>query len=155
MSGAKKRKSPDSKSSLTRYEFSTEREQMDIAFIHEFLRGSYWAKGIPRSVVEKSLKHSLCFGAFCDGRQVGFARVITDFATFAYLADVFVAPEHRGRGVSKRLMQAIVKHPELQGLRRLLLATRDAHGLYEHFGFKPLANPEYFMAIHDPDVYLR
>src|SRR5690349_12104076 len=111
------------------YEISTDRSRLDVAVIHDFLRSSYWAAGIPRAVVERSIQHSLCFGAFFEGRQVGFARVVTDFATFAYVADVFVLAEHRGHGVAKMIMQAIVDRPDLQGLRRLLLATRDAHGL--------------------------
>ena len=121
--------------------------------IHESLRTSYWARGIPREVVERSVRNSLCFGAYLGPRQVGFARVVTDRATFAYLGDVFVVPEHRGRGVSKRLVQAVLAHPDLQGLRRFLLATRDAHGLYAQFGFTPLTNPEHFMTIHNPDAY--
>jgi GNAT superfamily N-acetyltransferase len=137
----------------TQYEISTDRHRLDLALIHDFLRSSYWAKDIPRDVVEKSIQHSLCFGAYLDGEQVGFARVITDFSTVAYLADVFVLPEHRGRGISKKIMQAILAHPELQGLRRLLLATLDAHGLYAQFGFQPLAHPEHFMTVHHPDVY--
>ena len=137
------------------YEISTDRGRLDVAVIHDFLRSSYWAQGISRAVVERSIQHSLCFGAFLGGQQVGFARVITDFAAFAYLADVFVVPEHRGRGVAKMLLRAIVEHPELQGLRRVLLATRDAHGLYAQFGFQPLAHPEDFMTIHRPDVYGR
>src|SRR6266568_4978577 len=96
---------------------------------------------------------SLSLGAFLGGRQVGFARVISDFASFAYVADVFVVPEHRGRGISKLLMRAIIEHPDLQGLRRILLATRDAHGLYAQFGFEPLTHPEAFMTLHKPDVY--
>jgi GNAT superfamily N-acetyltransferase len=135
------------------YEISTDRSRLDVALIHEFLRSSYWAQGIPRAVVERSIQHSMCFGAFRDGQQVGFARVITDFAAFAYLADVFVVPEHRGRGISKLLIRAILDHPELQGLRRFLLATRDAHKLYAQFGFRPLTHPEYFMTVHHPDVY--
>jgi GNAT superfamily N-acetyltransferase len=135
------------------YEISTERDRLDLDLIHDFLRTSYWAPGIPRSVVEKSIEHSLCFGAFSDGRQVGFARVVTDYATFAYVADVFVVPEHRGRGVSKLMLRAILDHPELQGLRRFLLGTLDAHGLYAQFGFEPLPDPERFMTIHRPDVY--
>src|SRR5438874_3373358 len=135
------------------YEISTDRSRLDVTLIHEFLRSSYWAQGIPRSVVEKSIQHSLCFGAFLDRRQVGFARVITDFAAIAHLADVFVVPEHRGRGVAKLLMRAILDHPDLQGLRRILLATRDAHGLYAQFGFRPLAHPEQFMTLHNPDPY--
>jgi GNAT superfamily N-acetyltransferase len=135
------------------YEISTDHSRLDIAVIHDFLRSSYWAQGISRAVVERSIQHSLCFGAFSGGQQVGFARVITDFAAFAYVADVFVVPEHRGRGVAKMLMRAIVEHPELQALRRILLATRDAHGLYAQFGFQPLAHPEHFMTIHKPEVY--
>ncbi len=135
------------------YEISTDRSRLDVALIHDFLRSSYWAQGIPRAVVERSIQHSLCFGAFLGGRQVGFARVISDFASFAYVADVFVVPEHRGRGISKLLMRAIIEHPDLQGLRRILLATRDAHGLYAQFGFEPLTHPEHFMTLHKPDVY--
>ena len=135
------------------YEISTDRNRLDVALIHEFLRSSYWAQGIPRAVVERSIQHSLCFGAYLDGRQVGFARVISDFAAIAHVADVFVVPEHRGRGISKLLMRAIVEHPDLQGLRRMLLVTRDAHGLYAQFGFQPLTHPEHFMTVHKPDTY--
>ena len=135
------------------YEISTERSRLDVALIHDYLRSSYWAQDIPRAVVERSIQHSLCFGAFLDGRQTAFARVVTDYATFAYVADVFVVPEHRGRGISKLLLRAILEHPELQGLRRFLLATHDAHGLYAQFGFQPLAHPEHFMTVHKPDVY--
>jgi GNAT superfamily N-acetyltransferase len=134
-------------------EISTDRTRLDISLIHAFLASTYWARGIPREVVERSIQNSLCFGAFLERRQIGFARVVTDFAAIAYVADVFVAPEHRGRGIAKMLMRAILAHPELQGLRRLLLATRDAHGLYAQFGFQPLAHPEQFMTIHNPDVY--
>lgn len=133
----------------------TDRSRLDIALIHEFLTRSYWAKGIPADVVRKSIENSLCFGAYDGDRMVGFARIITDFATFAYLADVFVIESHRGRGVSVRLMEAIIAHADLQGLRRWTLATRDAHGLYEKFGFRPLASPERFMERHDPGVYER
>jgi GNAT superfamily N-acetyltransferase len=119
---------------------------MDIDTIHRYLsEESYWAKGIPRSVCERAIKNSLCFGAFDDGAQVGFTRVITDYATFAYIADVFVLPSHRGRGISKQLMQAVMTHPELQGLRRWHLSTLDAHGLYAQFGFGPLEWPEQHM----------
>ena len=134
------------------YEISTDRSRLDIALIHSFLHSSYWAQGIPRAVVERSIRHSLCFGAFLDGRQVGFARVITDFAAIAHVADVFVVPEHRGRGISKLLMRAIVEHPELQGLRRFFLATKDAHGLYERFGFITLHRPERWMERPDPNM---
>jgi N-acetylglutamate synthase-like GNAT family acetyltransferase len=135
------------------YDISNDPARLDMDLIHGFLDGSYWAKGIPREVVERSLKNSLCFGVYCEGKQMGFARVITDYATFAYVADVFVAPEHRGKGVSKHLMKAILAHPDLQGLRRVLLVTRDAQGLYSQFGFSPLAQPEQYMTIHHPDIY--
>jgi GNAT superfamily N-acetyltransferase len=134
-------------------EISTDRNRMDVGMIHDFLRASYWAAGIPREIVEKSIQNSLCFGAFLGGRQVAFARLITDYATMAYLADVFVLPNYRGRGISKQLLRAIVAYPELQGLRRILLATQDAHGLYAQFGFQPLEHPNYFMSIHQPDMY--
>jgi GNAT superfamily N-acetyltransferase len=132
---------------------STDPARFDIDLIHNFLSSSYWARNIPREVVEKCIRNSLSFGAFADGRQVGFARAVTDRATFAYLADVFVVREYRGRGISKLLLRAILDHPDLQGLRRLLLATRDAHGLYAKFGFKPLAEPELYMTIHNPNTY--
>ena len=136
-----------------RYEVSTDSARFDIDLIHGFLSSTYWAVNMPRNVLEKSIRHALCFGIFADGKQVAFARVITDYATFAYLSDLFVIPGHRGRGVSKLLMRSILDYPELQGLRRFVLATKDAHGLYAQFGFKPLSNPEDFMTIHNPDVY--
>jgi ribosomal protein S18 acetylase RimI-like enzyme len=127
--------------------------KVDRAAVAEFLASSYWAKGIPRATVEKSLAHSLCFALLDGDRQVGFARVISDRATIAYLGDVFVLPEYRGRGLAKWLMECVTRHPELQGLRRWILATSDAHGLYEQFGFKSLRRPDSFMERHDPDVY--
>jgi GNAT superfamily N-acetyltransferase len=135
------------------YEVSTEAARFDVELIHQYLCDTYWARNMPRKVLEKAIRHSLCFAVFTAGGQVAFARVITDLATFAYLSDVFVVPEHRGRGVSKLLMRAILEHPELQGLRRFVLATKDAHGLYAQFGFKPLSDPGDFMTIHNPDVY--
>ena len=132
-----------------------ERSRFDLDLIHRFLAESYWARDIPRSIVERSMEHSLGFATFHKTEQVGFARVVTDFATFAYIGDVFVVPEHRDRGVSKLLMRAIRSHPDLQGLRRIILATADAHGLYAQFGFQPLTHPEHFMTIHDADVYQR
>lgn len=126
-------------------EVTTGRERMDLSVIHGFLSQSYWAKGIPREVVERSIANSLCCGAFDGSRQVGFARVITDFATFGYLADVFVLESHRGLGVAKRLMETVMSHPDLQGLRRWHLVTRDAHGLYAQFGFAPLENADRHM----------
>jgi len=124
---------------------------MDV--IHGFLTASYWSPGISRALVERAVRNSVCFGVYEQGRQLGFARVITDQATFAYLADVFILEAHRGRGLAKALMSAIVADPRLQGLRRWVLATRDAHGLYERYGFTPLAKPQRFMELHQPDVY--
>jgi GNAT superfamily N-acetyltransferase len=126
---------------------STDPALLDLDVIHGFLSRSYWAAGIPREIVDRALRHSLCFGAFEDGRQVGFARVISDYATYAYVSDVFALESHRGRGVGKCLMAAIVAHPELQGLRRWSLATRDAHGLYRQFGFREPRHPERLMEI--------
>lgn len=135
------------------YEISTEKRRLDVGLIYDFLRATYWARDIPRTVVERSIRNSLCFGAFYDGQQVGFGGVISDLATFAYIADIFVIPEHRGRGVSKLLLRAMLDHPDLQGLRRILLATQDAHGLYAQFGFLPLTHAEHYLTIHQPDVY--
>lgn len=132
---------------------STNQRRVDVEVVHEFLTHSYWAAGISRELVARSIENSLCFGIYRGDRQVGFARVISDYATFAYLADVFVLEESRGKGLSKFLMQCIVEHPSLQGLRRWVLGTRDAHGLYAQFGFKPLHSPEIFMEIHNRDVY--
>ena len=129
------------------------REDLDLEAIHNFLRESYWSKGVPRSIVEKAIHHSLCFGLYHDSRQIGFGRAVSDQATFAYLADVFVLPSYRGRGLGKWLIACVLAHPELQGLRRWLLATRDAHGLYEQNGFVALRKPEIFMEINDPDIY--
>jgi GNAT superfamily N-acetyltransferase len=133
------------------FEISTDPARLDIDLVHSILRTSYWAEGRRRSVVERSIANSLCFGVYHAGRQVAFARVVSDRAVFAYLMDVFVVPEFRGRGISKALMRAVLDHPELQNLRMFLLATRDAHGLYEKFGFRPLPQPDHMMAIHNPD----
>jgi len=133
------------------FEISTDPARLDIDLIHTFLETSYWAKGRRRSVVERSIRNSLCFGVYLAGRQVAFARVVSDRAVFAYLMDVFVLPEFRGRGISRALMRAVLEHPDLQHLRVFLLATRDAHKLYAQFGFRPLAYPERWMAIQDPD----
>jgi N-acetylglutamate synthase-like GNAT family acetyltransferase len=136
------------------YKISSDLKDMDLAVIHRFISNSYWAKGIPLKTMEKAINNSLCFGVFTEcGKQVAFARMVTDSATFAYLADVFVSKEHRGKGLSKLLMQVIVAHPDLQGIRRMALATSDAHSLYEQFGFKALSSPESFMELHQPDVY--
>lgn len=136
-------------------EISTEKSLLDIPLIHRFLsEESYWAKGISRELVERAIENSFCFGVYSGDKQVGFARVMTDFVTFAYLADVFVLPEFRGKGISKELINFIKSYPELQGLRRWLLATVDAHGLYKQFGFTPLSHPERFMEIRIENPYL-
>ena len=135
-------------------EISADRARMDIAVIHAFLsQDSYWAKNVPREVVQRAIEHSLCVGAFDDGAQVGFARAITDYATFAYIADVFVLPSHRGRGIAKEIMDAIVNHPELRGLRRWHLVTRDAHALYAQYGFTAVDAPERHMMRVVKDIY--
>src|SRR5687768_5528555 len=124
------------------FEISTDKQRLDVGLIHNFLtEESYWAKTRTLEQTRKAIKNSICFGAYVGGRQVGYARVVSDLATFAYLGDVFVLAEFRGRGVSKRLMETVVSHPDLQGLRRWLLATRDAHGLYEQFEFSSLKFP--------------
>lgn len=147
---------------------STDPARLDLDVIHNFLTNCYWARGIPREVVERSIEHALCFGIY-DGTtprlakdarhgapvQVGFARVISDFATVAYVGDVFVLESHRGRGLSKWLMECITQHPALQNLRRWILTTRDAHRLYAQVGFTPVKAPERYMERHDPNVYER
>jgi GNAT superfamily N-acetyltransferase len=135
------------------YDVSADRQRLDVTAIHEYLTQSYWSPGIPRAIVERAIEGSLCFGVFHQGAQVGFARVVTDKATFAYLADVYILEPHRGKGLSKRLMQFIFAHPDLQGLRRFMLATKDAHGLYKQFEFTELSNPANFMELHRPHVY--
>jgi GNAT superfamily N-acetyltransferase len=133
---------------------STDPGLLDVPLIHDFLANrSYWATGRPLEVARRSLDHSLCFGLYGQGRQVGLARVVTDRATFAWLCDVFVLEAYRGRGLSKWLIEGVMSHPALQGLRRVLLGTRDAHGLYERYGFTPLADPTRFMEVFRPDVY--
>jgi GNAT superfamily N-acetyltransferase len=136
------------------YTISDEYALLDIALIHEFLRNTYWAKAIPRETVIKALENSLCFGLFHHDKQISFGRVVTDRATFAYLSDVFVIDSYRGRVLGKWLISCILDHPELQGLRRWLLATLDAHGLYRQHGFASLHNPERFMEVNNPDIYL-
>jgi N-acetylglutamate synthase-like GNAT family acetyltransferase len=135
------------------YEISTDQERLDVTVIHAFLAQSYWSPGIPRAVVERAIDNSLCFGLYRQAEQVGFARVVTDKATFAYLADVFILEPHRGKSLSKWLIQVIKEHKDLQGLRRFMLGTKDAHGLYRQFGFGELANPSRMMEILKPDVY--
>jgi len=132
---------------------STDRRRLNLDVIYGFLTNCYWAKGISREIVARSIEHSLCFGIYDNGSQVGFARVISDFATLAYLGDVFVLESHRGRGLSKWLMECMVYHPALQNLRRWILLTRDAHGLYSQYDFTPLKSPERYMELHRPDVY--
>lgn len=152
--------SPQTKQSTQEREFrkgtflvSTDRERLDLDVVHGFLTECYWAKGIPRDVVARSIENSLCFGLYAEGKQVGFARVISDYATYAYIGDVFVLDAFRGSGLGKWLMECIMQHPQLQGLRRWSLVTRDAHGLYARLGFEPLKKPQNYMELHRPDVY--
>jgi len=137
------------------YELSDAPGRLDLDVVHGFLTATYWSPGISRELVARAVANSLCFGLYRAGAQVGFARFVTDRATFAYLGDVFVLPEHRGRGLASWMVGTALSHPDLAGLRRLLLATRDQHKLYARLGFAPLARPERFMEIHDPDVYAR
>lgn len=140
------------------YLITTDPARVDHGVVYDFLASSYWAKGIPEEVYRRSVQHALCFSLWHQGEpaaQVGFARVITDRATFGYVGDVFVLDGHRGRGLSKWLMRVILEHPELQGFRRWCLLTRDAHGLYESCGFRALADPSRWMERADPEVYTR
>lgn len=133
---------------------SSEYEDMDLDAVHAFISQSYWAEAVPKATLKKALTNSLCFGVFnSEGAQIGFARAVTDSATFAYLADVYILEKYRGLGLSKWLMSEVMSHSELQGLRRIALATIDAHGLYEKYGFKALAKPEIFMEAWNPHVY--
>ena len=136
------------------YAISCDPALLNLDIVHGFIANSYWAKGIPKPLVEKSIRNSIAWGIYFGALQVGFARVISDKATFAYLCDVFIAPEHRGKGLSKALVAAIKAHPDLQGLRRWMLVTVDAHGLYQQFDFQPVENPERHMEIHQPGLYL-
>jgi GNAT superfamily N-acetyltransferase len=136
-------------------EVSSDRARLDLHLVHGWLTQSYWSPGIPPSTLRRAMENSICFGIYCGSKQVGFARVITDRATFGYLADVFILEPWRGRGLSKRLMEAVMAHPELQGLRRFMLATRDAHELYRKFGFDSVANAASLMEILDPEIYRR
>jgi GNAT superfamily N-acetyltransferase len=132
-------------------EISTDQDRLDVTMIHSFLTNqSYWVPGISRSSVEKCIKHSLCFGVYLDGRQIGFARAVTDFVRYAHLLDVFVLPGFRGRGIGKLLLEYILAHPELQTIVRYTLGTQDAHGLYKQFGFTAFANPERQMELLRP-----
>lgn len=132
-----------------------DKQQIDVDYVHHFLSHSYWARGIPKSILIRSIEHSLCFTVLLDNRQIGFARVITDFSTFAYLADVFIDEAYRGRGYAKQLMEEIMHFPDLQGLRRWLLMTLDAHGLYRQYGFQAMAVPENAMEIAVRDIYIK
>ena len=135
------------------YVVTTDPSRLDIDYIHAFLTESYWARGIPRDVVARAIENSLNFGLFEGARQVGFARAITDRAWYAYIADVFVDEAHRGKGLGKLIMEAVTSHPELQNLRRMMLGTADAHGLYRQFGFTDVDKPERWMERGDPAVY--
>ena len=136
------------------YEIDTAKDRLDIGLIHDFLsRCSHWARGIPRETLEKAIAHSLCFGLYADGRQIGFARVVSDEATYAYVSDVFVAAEHRNEGLGQFLMEAVLEHEPLQGLRLWQLVTRDAASLYRRCGFTDLAPCRTYLHRFDPDVY--
>ena len=140
------------------YTISTDKSRLDVDMIHRYLsEEAYWSRNIPRDLVERSIENSICFGAYDGQKQVGFARIVSDCATIGYIGDVFVLPSHRGRGISKQIMNAIREHPDLQRLRRWHLVTTDAHGLYEQFGFQKIGKPERHMEIivenpygHDP-----
>jgi len=135
------------------YTITTDRDRLDLEAIHGFLSKSYWSPGVPMALVERAIANSLCFGLLHGHDQVGFARVITDKATFAYLSDVYVLESHRGKGLSKWLLAVIRGHEDLQGLRRFMLSTRDAHGLYSQFGFTQLAFPSRIMEVFNADPY--
>jgi GNAT superfamily N-acetyltransferase len=135
------------------FTISTDRERIDLDVVYGFLTECYWAKGIPREVVARSIENSLCFGVYAEDQQVGFARVVSDCATYAYIGDVFVLDAFRGRGLGKWLMECIMQHPRLQGLRRWSLVTGDAHGLYAKFGFEALKKPQNYMELHRPGIY--
>jgi len=139
---------------MTTLRISTDPAELDLAMIHGFLsEQSTWARGIPFATLQTAIAHSLCFGGFVGSAQVAFARVVSDHATFANLVDVFVLPGHRGQGHGKMLVQAVVEHPRLQGLRRFTLATADAHGLYAQFGFTAPLRPHTLMERYQPDIY--
>ena len=137
------------------YTVSTDRSRIDVSAVHAFLTRTYWSPGIPEETVRRAIAGSICFGVYHGDAQVGFARVITDRATFAYLSDVYVLESHRGRGLSKWMMSVIMAHPDLTGLRRFSLSTRDARGLYEQFGFQLVASPQMQMEILRRDIYVK
>jgi GNAT superfamily N-acetyltransferase len=137
-------------------DISTDPARLDMDVVHHMLATSYWSPGIPRDTVERAVAGSLCVGAYAgDGSQIGFARIVTDRATFAYLADVIVAPHAQRQGIGKAMVRALMEHPDAQGLRRWVLATEDAHGVYEALGWRRIAHPEWFMEIVDRDIYRR
>jgi GNAT superfamily N-acetyltransferase len=137
------------------YTIDTDKSRLDLPFIHHFLSTqAYWCLNIPMDTVKRSVENSLCFGVYLGGQQVGFARIISDYATIAYLGDVFIIPGHRGKGLSKQLVAGIMSHPDLQGLRRWILLTGDAHGLYHQFGWKPVSRPDLYMEIANPNIYV-
>ena len=136
------------------YEVSDDAARLDREAVHRFISTqSYWALGVPRTTLDRAIDHSLCLGLYRGTAQAGFARVVTDRATFAYLCDVYVEPAHRDHGLGTWLIECVVAHPDLQGLRRFCLMTRDAHSLYAKYGFKPMPDPARFMERHDQNVY--
>ncbi|HEX2630349.1 MAG TPA: GNAT family N-acetyltransferase [Chitinophagaceae bacterium] len=135
------------------YSISTDKSKLDVDYIHSVLSKMYWSENIPRETVQRCIDGSFCFAVYDGEKQIGFARVITDLTTFGYLADVFIDESYRGKGLGKWLVQTILEHSDMQGFRRWLLATRDAHSLYAGFGFTELKNPERFMQIHNPAIY--
>jgi len=126
-------------------EISTDTDKLDIDVIHQFLSQSYWAKGRTKAQIRRSIEHCLNFGVYLEGQQIGFARILTDYTVFAYIMDVFILEEHRKKGYSKMLIKAVVEHPDLQGVGRWMLATKDAHGLYRQFGFETIEDPLFWM----------
>lgn len=141
---------------MSNLHITTDKEKLDVTMIHRFLTNeAYWCKGISREKVAAAIDNSLNFGIYQDGEQVGYARIISDFTTIAYLGDVFIVKEHRGKGLSKLLLTEIMHHPTLQGLRRWILLTGDAHGLYRQFGWKDIADPAKWMELHDTTVYTK
>jgi GNAT superfamily N-acetyltransferase len=135
------------------YSISTDKSKLDVDYIHSVLSKMYWSENIPRETVQRCIDGSFCFAVYDGEKQIGFARAITDLTTFGYLADVFIDESYRGKGLGKWLVQTILEHSDMQGFRRWLLATRDAHSLYAGFGFTELKNPERFMQIHNPAIY--
>ncbi len=136
------------------YLLSTDKSKLDLKMIHEFLSTeSHWAKNIPYERVKKSIENSLCFGLYHGEKQIGFARVISDYSTIAYLGDLFILKDHRGKGLSRWMLEVIMNHPDLTGLRRWILVTKDAHDVYQQYGWAMVARPENWMEIHDPEAY--